>query len=106
MRNDPLSGNLMLKIIIRKIYLDTNAMESNIWLKSNSFDSYIVTFDNKIVMFNMYVKLLDYSLRAMGGLKHDILTSLFKGYTVASDKICVSYMTWKQESDKKKKLAL
>jgi hypothetical protein len=92
------SGNLLLKVIIRESHIDTNATTSNIRTKLSSLDTYIHTIGQDITKFNGYVKLLIDSLQARGETTQDLLTNLFKGYAVCSDKEFVSYIKRKHET--------
>jgi hypothetical protein len=92
-----LSGNLLLKIIIRESHLDTNAKTANIRKKLSSLDTYILAIGCDISCFNEYVCLLIDSLAARGETTEDLLTNLFKGYQAANDKVFVSYIGRKLE---------
>jgi len=92
-----LSGNLLLKIIVRESYLDTNATTANIRKKLSSLDTYILTIGSDITKFNIHVSLLMDSLAARGESTQDLLTNLFKGYQAATDKTFVDYIGRKLE---------
>jgi hypothetical protein len=92
-----LSGNLLLKIIIRESYLNTNATTSNIRKKLSSLDTYILTIDSDITRFNIHVSLLIDSLTARGESTQDLLINLFKGYQAATDRTFVEYIGRKLE---------
>ena len=92
-----LSGNLLLKIIIRESYLDTNATTANIRKKLSSLDTYILTIDSDITRFNIHVSLLIDSLTARGESTQDLLINLFKGYQAATDRTFVEYIGRKLE---------
>jgi hypothetical protein len=91
------SGNLLLKVIIRESHLDTNATTATIRTKLSSLDSYLPTIGSDITKFNGYVRLLIDSLAARGETTQDLLTNLFKGYQAASDKTFVEYIGRKLE---------
>lgn len=95
--NGQFSGNLLLKIIIRESYLDTNATTANIRKKLSSLDTYILTIDSDITRFNIHVSLLIDSLTARGESTQDLLINLFKGYQAATDKTFVEYIGRKLE---------
>jgi hypothetical protein len=95
--NDKLSGNLLLKVIIRESHLDTNATTATIRTKLSSLDSYLPTIGSDITKFNGYVRMLIDSLAARGETTQDLLTNLFKGYQAASDKSFVEYIGRKLE---------
>ena len=61
-----LSGNLLLKIIVRESYLDTNATTANIRKKLSSLDTYILMINSDITKFNIYMSLFINSLAARG----------------------------------------
>jgi len=50
------SGNLLLKVMIRECYLDTNATSGGIRAKLSSLDAYLPTVGYDVLKFNMYVK--------------------------------------------------
>jgi hypothetical protein len=95
--NGYFSGNLLLKIIIRESYLDTNATTANIRKKLSSLDAYMLTIDSDITRFNIHVSLLIDSLTARGESTQDLLINLFKGYQAATDKTFVEYIGRKLE---------
>jgi hypothetical protein len=92
-----LSGNLLLKIIVRESYLDTNATTSNIRKKLSSLDTYILTIDSDITRLNIHVPLLIDSLTSRGESTHNLLINLFKGYQAATDRTFVEYIGRKLE---------
>jgi len=92
------SGNLLLKIVVRESHLDTNATTSTIRTKLSELDSYLPTIGSDISKFNQYVALLLAALKSRGEKTEDLLTNLFKGYLAASDKVFVEYIRRKQES--------
>lgn len=91
------SGNLLLKVIIRESHLDTNATTATIRTKLSSLDTYLPTIGCDITKFNGYVRLLIDSLAARGETTQDLLSNLFKGYQAASDKTFVEYIGRKLE---------
>ena len=93
-----MSGNLLLKVIVRESHLDTNATTGTIRTKLSSLDEYIVTIGSDITKFNGYVRLLVDSLAARGETTQDLLTNLFKGYLAATDKVFVKYIRRKLEN--------
>jgi len=86
------SGNALLKVIIRESHLDTNATSNLIRTKLSSLDKYITTIGCDVTKFNTHVKLLVESLAARGEQTNDLLINLFKGYGAAHDKTFVSYI--------------
>jgi len=95
--NGHLSGNCLLKVIIRESYLDTNASSTFIREKLASCPTIMQTCGSDITKFNQHVVLLLESLTARGETTHDLLMNLFKGYAAASDKEFVQYMARKRE---------
>ena len=86
---DKPSGNLLLKVLIRESYLDTNATTSGIRRKLANIHNYLPTVGHEISLLNMYVKKKVYSLRARGEQTIDLLMNLFKAYVISSDKAFV-----------------
>ena len=91
------SGNLLLKVLVREIHLDTNATTSWFRTQLSSLDEYMITIGSNIGKFNFHVQTLMGSLTAQGETSTDLLTNFFKGYAECSDKTFVSYMAHKQE---------
>ena len=96
--NGHLSGVLLLRVIIRESYIDTNATATAVREKLSSLDMYMATIDSDIGKFNSYVKQQLATLNARGETTQDLLTNLFKGYLACSDPIFRRYMEKKQES--------
>ena len=71
------SGVLLLRVIIRESYIDTNASATAVREKINSLDLYMVTIDSDIRKFNSYVKQQLSTLAARGERTQDLLTNLF-----------------------------
>ena len=92
------SGTLLLRVIIRESYIDTNASATAVREKLNSLDLYMTTIDSDISKFNLYVKQQLATLAARGETTHDLLTNLFKGYLACSDPIFRRYIEKKQEA--------
>jgi len=63
----------------------------------SNLDRYIPTIVNEITKFNQYVKTLIRSLAARGKHTEDLLTNLFKGYMVVTDKDVVRFISRKLE---------
>jgi len=91
------SGNLLLKVLIRECHLDTNATSGGIRAKLSSLDAYLPTVGYDIMKFNIYIKNLVIQLKARGESSNDLLTNLFKGYLIATDKTFVAYIEKKLE---------
>ena len=89
------SGILLLKIIIRKSHLDTNATTNSIRTQPSNLDEYITTIGCDIIKFNEHVKCLLEQLNAYGGETHDLLTNLFKTYVSIKDARFMDYVNEK-----------
>ena len=89
------SGILLLKIIIRKSHLDTNATTNSIRTQPSNLDEYITTIGCDIIKFNEHVKCLLEQLNAHGGETHDLLTNLFKTYVSIKDARFMDYVNEK-----------
>ena len=83
------SGNLVLKVIIREIHLDTNAKTTSIITQLISMDAYIGTIGCDITKFNTHVKFLLAGVSSRGETSNYLLTKLFKGYNAASYSVFV-----------------
>ncbi len=90
-------GTPLLKLIINKSYIDTNATTRNIREALSSLDVYIVTIESNIVKFNEHVQSLLDSLTARGQTTEDMIPNLIKGYLKASDKQFVAYIQKKAD---------
>ena len=95
---DKLSGNLLIKVLIRDSYLDTNATTSGIRSKLANLHNYLPTVEHDISLLNMYVKNQVYSLRARGEHTSDLLMNLFKAYMISSNEDFVRYIEKKLEA--------
>ena len=89
---DKPSVNLLLKVLIRDSYLDTNATTSVIRSKLANLHNYLPTAEHDISLLNIYVKKQVYSLRAREEQTSDLLMNLFKSYVISSDKAFVRYI--------------
>jgi hypothetical protein len=79
------SGNLLLKTIIMKSSLDSNASTSIIRNKLAKLDLYMPLIKSNIREFHEYVQTLMYSLTVRNEETKDLLVHLFAAYKVASD---------------------
>ena len=95
---DKPSGNLLLKVLIREYYLDTNATTSGIRSKLASLHNYLTMVRHDISLFNVYVKKQVYLIIARGEHTSDLSMKLFKAYVVSSDKAFVRYLEKKLEA--------
>jgi hypothetical protein len=87
----------LLKVILRKRHLDTNATTNQIQTKLSSLDQYIATVDSDIGRFNQHVKLLIQSLNARNQTTSDLLINLFKGYGAGSDETFRAWLNRTQD---------
>jgi hypothetical protein len=78
-------GALLLKIIIRKAYVDTRATVSFIRTALSSLDTKMMALDSDISKFNAYVKTQVIALEARGETTTDLLVNVSKGYETAQD---------------------
>ena len=92
----------LLKVQIRKSYLDSNATSSMIRIKLANLDEYIVQVKNVIAKFNNYVKVLIETLNARGETSHDLITTLFQAYDAYSHQNFVKYISDIQWEDNQK----
>ena len=92
------SGNLLLREVIRESHIDTNATEASIRTKLSSLDAYMVSVDNDISKFNIYVQYQLSTLASRGKQSEDILINFFKGYLACSHKIFHHYTEKKLDS--------
>ena len=61
---DMVSGNLLLKVIIRESHLDTNTTTLSIRTHLSSLETYIIKIGSDITEFNGYMKFLIATLNA------------------------------------------
>ena len=90
-------GNLLLKVIIREIHLDTNRTTTSIRTKLSALDAYISIIGCNITKFNTHVKLVLAGLSARGETSIDLLTNVFKRYKSVSYSVFIKYIERKQE---------
>lgn len=90
-------GILLLKVIVRESYIDTNATTSYIRGQLSSLDEYLPIVDYDIGKLNLHVQSLVEALNARGETTTDLLTNLFKGYKSAKDENFVRYINLKEE---------
>ena len=89
---DKPSSNLLLKVLIRESYLDTNATTSGIRSKLANLHNFLPTVGHDSSLLNMYVKKQVYFLRDRGEHTSDVLMDFFKVYVVSSYKAFVRYI--------------
>ena len=95
--NGRVSGNLLLKVLIREGHLDTNATASQIRTQLSSLDTCISTVGSDILKFNEHVDHLIEGLAARGQKTTDLVVNLFKGHAEASDSSFAQCVARKQE---------
>jgi hypothetical protein len=91
------SGTCLLKVVIRKSQVDTNATTSHILTQLGRIDKIVTDLNSNIVKVNEKVKALVEELAARGETTSHLLNNLFEGYKVASDKEFVSYIKKKRD---------
>ena len=91
------SGTCLLKVVIRKSHVDTNATTSHILTQLGHLDKIVIDLNSNIVKVNERVKALVEELAARGETTNHLLNDLFEGYKVASDKGFVAYIRKKKE---------
>ena len=77
--------------------MDTNSTTSQIRIQLITLDDFMVIYGHDISNFNGNFKVLFNSLKARGEKIYYILTNIFKGYIVCSNKVFVKYITRKQK---------
>jgi hypothetical protein len=88
------SGLVLLKVIIREAYVDTNATVRHIREQLNSLDTHIIRLGSDIIKFNAKVMMYRKGLAARGAITTDLLNNLFKAYKAASDAEFVDYIKY------------
>jgi hypothetical protein len=91
------SGPLLLKVIIRESYNDTNATVKFIRSCLSNLDVYMKSVDSDVSKFNQYVQDQLNSLSARGQQTNDLLANLFLGYAAALDRNFVAYIGKKED---------
>jgi hypothetical protein len=91
------SGSCLLKVVIRKSHVDTNATTSHILRKLGRIDKIVLELDSDIAKVNNRVNALVEELAARGETTSHLLIDLFSGYRVASDKPFVAYVKQKEQ---------
>ena len=91
------SGNLLLKVIIRESHLDSNATTSSIRSSLANLEEYLPQVGHDITKFNQYVKLMIQALGARGETTQDLLTNLFDGHAASSDRCFKEYIAKKND---------
>ena len=95
---DPqVSGPCLLKVIIRKSHVDTNATTSHILNKLAHIDKIVRDSKSNITLVNERVQGLVDELAARGETTSHLLNDLFEGYKAASDSEFTNYIKHKQQ---------
>ena len=90
--NSLVSGECLLKVIIRESYLDSNATVSTLRLNLTNLDEYVLSNGTDIVAFNAYVQSQVDGLAARGEITNDLIVYLFKGYRAMKDQAFLDYL--------------
>ena len=90
-------GVLLLKVIIRESYVNTQSTAAYISQQLAILDEYMQSIDSDINKFNVHVKEPIRKLQRSRQSSNDILTNLFNRYKAASDKAFVEYILMKEE---------
>jgi hypothetical protein len=98
--NPQVSGPCLLKVVIRKSHVDTNATTSHIIDKLGRIDKIVADCSSNITQANDKVKALIEELAARGETKSHLLNNLFQGYKVASDEEFTAYIKKKHQEYK------
>lgn len=91
-------GPLLYRYMMAKASVDTRATLSFIRENLSNLDTYIATVGSNITIFNEYVKRQRLSLKARGGVTHDLLTNLWKAYQNVSDRDFVEFIKRKKDA--------
>ena len=86
------SGTYLLKVVIRKSHVDTNATTSHILTQFGHIDKIVVDLKSNIVKVHEKVRALVEELAARGDSTNHLLNNLCEGYKVASDKSFIAYL--------------
>lgn len=78
-------GISLLKVIVRELYIDTNATSSHIRTQLSTLDVSIGKLGHDITKFNASMKMMIESLAARGETTNDLVINLFKAYKVVPE---------------------
>ena len=92
------SGALLFKIIVGIAHIDTAATINHLRQKLSALDALMSTVNSDVEKFNSSVQLWVKSLRARGHEHSGLITSLFEGYTSATDRQFVAYIKKKEDA--------
>ena len=90
-------GPLLYRYLMSKSAIDTRATLSHIRENLSNLDTYMTTISSNITSFNEYVKEQRLNLAAREGVTHDLMTNLWKAFSVASDHEFVQYIKRKKD---------
>jgi hypothetical protein len=88
---------LLIKVIIRESYIDTQATTRILRGHLSSLPEKIHDLKDDIDQLNAFVKVTQDQLNARGETTHDLLANLFKGYLACKDSTFHHYIEKKQE---------
>jgi hypothetical protein len=92
------SGSLLLKAIIMRAHVDTQATVTFICEALSQLDVRMSAFDSNMMKFNIYVKSQVISLEARGESTNDLLVNVFKGYQMAQDEDFAQFVKRKKDA--------
>ena len=90
--NGRVSGVLLLRILIQRTSIDTNATTRFLREQLSTLPLLMDQVDSNIVAFNEKVQDIIINLDVRGETTHDLLPNMFQGYLAASDKVFVKYI--------------
>ena len=85
------------KVIISTAHVNTKASVSFLREKLSSLDTYIVSIDSNIKIFNDYVKTQVHVLTSRGETENYLMINIFKGHRVENYCVFVSYIDEKKD---------
>lgn len=88
---------LLIKVIIREAFIDTNATTRILREKLSSLPEQLQLLNNDITALNSFVMVTLNQLAARGETSTDLLANLFKGYLPTGDRVFTAYIEKKQE---------
>ena len=91
------SAHLLIKIIIRESFIDTQATTRILRAHLSSLPDKLNEVKGDIDQLNAFVKVTQDQLSARGETTHDLLANLFKGYLSSKDPTFARYIEKKQE---------
>jgi hypothetical protein len=82
----------LLKVVISKLQVDTNATTSHIIKKLGRIDKIVIELHSNIKKVNYTAKALVEELATRGKTTQHLIINLFEGYKVTSNKSFISYI--------------